>query len=653
MADAVGTTHHVKIGDDFYIIRQGSYTKKPAPLFGARFTSGDPDFNNLSFWQHWAQTCWVGGFGAESWTDDAMFDEGVGIDASQHEVMLLARDLGPTNRAAGNFDLDNESAIRIFTVFNGRLHLLQTEDDTHSRLYVFDDATQAWVWKYTFPARTGWMESFAGYLFFGPMGANLYRWSTSEVMDTVAKPSARTDVVRAMKVYRGHLYCGFGREIWRLKSDFTWDGSTPFYTAEAGDVNYLNQAEIHLGFLYFASRNGHILRTDGNNTFDLWAFEPHVNIWGLRSFDGRLFIGAAEELEGTTSQQTTLYQFSGAAVTELKRWGRVGYDTTPGKMRTYGRRLFFGASNLLGMGETDGFGIAMYEPVEDAFHLFASNLDTATFPPGTEGVNTTVDDVFFWKGYMFASVRGYGVFRTPWTYRDASRALATYDNTAAGALPGATNGGWYTSSDFDGGTPGLMKLWNAITVHVDLPHASTSVYVEVSADGGATWQPAGSAANALIEKTSAATRYSKTITLQDTSPGQGFRSTRLKYRITLRTTDTAYSPQLRGVVVRYLPQPEPNWMWDFTIVLSDRQELLDGSIADQDVAARIANLETALRTGNLVHFTDVDGTEWAAGTDRGVLIYDLQQRAVFVGPDSDGVIEREVRIVLLEAVEAY
>lgn len=107
MPDGVGTTHHVKINGQFYLVRPGTYRKMPGPMFGARFTTGDPDYNNLSMWQHWAQTCWVGGFGATTWQDDAMFDEGVGIDASQHEVMVLARDLGPTSNrdSVGNWDL--------------------------------------------------------------------------------------------------------------------------------------------------------------------------------------------------------------------------------------------------------------------------------------------------------------------------------------------------------------------------------------------------------------------------------------------------------------------------------------------------------------------------------------------------------------------
>jgi hypothetical protein len=663
---SVGGTHHIKIGSDYFLIRPGSYRKRPAPIFGARFTTGDPDFNSLSFWQHWVQHCWVGGFGAESWQDDAMFDEGVGIDASQHEVMVLSRDLGPSDRTTGNWDLDAGDAPRerIFTVFNDTLYLLAFGDDDNtppSRLYKFVPATPAWTLLRTFSQQVVAMESFGGYLIFPLEGSNMERMDGNEAFTTFAKPAGMSEPGRAARSYRGKLYVAFQDYIWRLKDDFTWDGSTAFYIAQGTTVpagpsrQGILHAEIHLGFLYFASENGHILRTDGNNTFDLWQFEPYVKIWGLRSFDGRLFIGAAEDLAGTNSAQAVLYQFSGAAVTELKRWGKVGFDCVPGRLRAIGSSLFFGAGNQLGFGDASGFGIARYDPVEDAYHLFAMNQDGTTYSGGSEGELRHVDDVIFYKGFIYCHVQGYGVFRTPYSFQDVTRFQATYDTTASGGSVASLNGGWYESSDFDAGTPGLMKLWNTITIHVDLPTTACTVYVEISNDGGATWYPAGgSAASATVSKTGAATRYSKAIKLQDSAvTGVGWFATRMKYRLTLRTTDTTVSPQLRGVMVRYLPIPEPNWVWDFVIVLSDDQELLDGTREAPNNATKLLNLEVAFRDQSLVNFVDVDGLSWASGGDAGVLIQNMESVLPYIGPGSEGTLEREVRIQLIEAIEAY
>lgn len=653
MPDGVGTTHHIRLAGEHYLIRPGTYRKAPAPLFGSRFTTGDPDYNNLSMWQHWVQQCWIGGFGAETWRDDAMFDEGVGVDTTQHEVMVLSRDMGPATSRAGtpNWDLDGQNMAREFIVFNNNLYVLSfgnTDGSVPARLYKFVPAGPTyWTLIKTFTERVRSFCVFGAYLVFGDHGNTMNRMSTAEAFTTFAKPAAGNNLVPyTMKVYRGKLYVPFGNQVWRLKPDFTWDGSTAFYTAEG--VNYIHKSEIHLGFLYFGSQNGHILRTDANNTFDIWQFEPGIGLSGMRSFDGRLFVSCTEGLDGTTATQAVLYQFTGAAITELKRWGRVGKDIMTGNLRVFGSRLYFGAGNLLGMGDANGFGIAAYDPREDAYHLWSTH-QTAT-NPGTEGINFTVDDVFFWKGYMYASVRGTGIWRTKFSYKDVSRYQATYDTTAQGAAVGSKNGGWYESSDFDAGTPGLLKLFNAITIHVDLPTAACTAFVEYSLDGGVTWGLAGgTTAAATVDGTG---RVRKVIKFQN----GGLRSTRLKYRITLRTTDTNRSPQLRSVVVKYLPLPEPNWRWDFSVIISDEQELLDGTVQTLDaaaIAAKVNAIENAFRSQSLVNFKDVDSQEWTIGGGAGVLVLDMRKEYPHPGADSEGPKEAIIQVALIEAVEAY
>ena len=647
MADGVGTTHHIRIGDDFHLIRRGSYHRRGAPLFGARFTTGDPDYNNLSLWQYWVQTCWIGGMGAETWIDDAMFDEGVGVDTSQHEVAVLSRDLGPNGTfergtSGGNWDLEGGATAREFIEFNDKLYCLSNTPPGgggDGNLYRYDEVNDDWDLVHTFPStQVLVMCQFRNRLYFGDDGAQLSIMAADETFSGVAKPSGITDTPRMMAVYRDRMYVGFGTELWRMKPDGTWDGSTAFF--DAVGINRFSGAEVHLGFLYFSSANGHILRTDGNNTFDLWSFDGGSWVAGMRSYDGKLFVAVNEPLVGTTASQGVLYQFTGAAVTELKRWGRDGHETTLGRMRVIGSRLFYGASDLLGV--DDGFGIAAYDAVEDAHHIWSSNRDTATYAGGVENTNFQVDDVFFWKGFVYCTVRGYGVFRTQLTYRDFSRYLATYDTSTAGASEGAQNGGWFSSSDFDAGTPGLVKMWDAITVHVDLPNTSCSAHVEYSLDGGASWVDLGA-----VTKTDAGeTRYATELLLRD-GDQQPIRATRIKYRITLRTTDNTRTPALRGVIVRYMPIPEPTWEWDFVLVLSERQELLDGTTQDvADVEDKRQNILTAFRSQTPVEFYDVD---WEAGEDRvRALILTCEENIVYTGPAADGPVESEIRLRLIE-----
>jgi hypothetical protein len=636
----VGETHHVKIGSKYFIVMPGSYRKRLAPAFGPRFTTGDPDYSNLTFWQHWVQSCWIGGFGAETWTDDSMFDQGAGVDGTQHEVLVLSRDLGPSNlttRSNDNWTVGATTYEREFVEFNSLLYLVVYGGSTDSKLFKYDETNNQWDLVHTFNQPIRSVAVFGGRLWFGDDGANMTYMTTAESFSTFAKPAGRTEIPYAMMVFRDRLYVPFGRYLWRMKPDFSWDGSTVFY--EAVGVDRIECMEQHQGFLYLGSLNGRILRSDGNATFDLWQFDPGPQVLAMRSYDGRLFVMTNELQIATNARAGVLYQFTGSAVTELKRWGSPGLHTATRKMRVLFRRLYFGASNLLGY--QAGFGIASYDAAEDAYHIFATNRDESTFTGGTGGVNRVVDDIAYWKGKVFCSVRGFGVFYTALTFKDVSRATSTYDTTPAGVSAGAKNGGWVESSDFDAGTPGLLKYFRQLVLHVDLPDASTSVYIEVSYDGGQNWEHIGTA-----EKSTSATRYRLFYSLQE-------KSTRIKYRITLRTTDTAYSPQVRAIDISYLPMPDPTWQWEMTLGLFSSPELLDGTVDEAvDPEVDAAYLEAAARAGIPVAFTDLDGTNWSSGANGGVLIQQFEKDVPIRTEDDEGPIESFIRITLLEAFSA-
>lgn len=654
MADGQGTTHHIRIGSQYYLVKPGTYRKRPAPLFGPRFTTGDPDWNNLSLWQHWAQRCWIGGIDAPLWEDDAMFDKSIGVDTTNHEVLLLARDLGPSNATrtgAANHDLSEEAGTshqREFFKWGGSssteaLYCLSYDSAPGSAdSLLFRWATNTWTLVATFSRDCRSVARFRSAVIFGTSGSVLRRMTGSpgsESFSDVAKPSGVTDTPRVMKSWRGQLWVGFGTDIWRLKRNLDWDGSTAFY--EGADITQYTGMELHLGFLYICSSNGHIFRSDGNNTFDMWTMEPGTQITSMRSFDGRLFFSCRDPLEGTDAAEAVLYQFSGAAVTELKRFGKIGIEMSFGKLRTLGARMMMGASSLFGF--ADGFGVAMYDPVEDSYHIFAANRGSATYTGGTEQVKWIVDDIVWHRDYLWITVRGHGIFRTPYSVRDVERFVATYDNTAAGGT--APNGGWIESSEFDAGTPGLRKLWNAFVIDVDLPSTATTVGVDYSIDGGLNWVAVGT-----ITKTTSATRYQSVLPIGTTG---GIYGSTFKYRLRLHTTDPTRTPQVRGLIVRYLPVPEPNWVWSFDLVLSDEQILLDGTVQRPDNAAKLAELEASFRAQSLIYFVDIDGTAWAnSGTDPGVLIQDIQSIVTNISPTGE-TLERDLRVTLIEAVEDY
>ena len=649
------TVHHISLNGHYYLVRPGSYVKKEAPQFGARFATGDSDYNNLSMWQHWAQKCFIGGMGQDEFADDAMYDEGVGVDTTDHEKVTLSRSL---SRGTGsNWDLGNtapEGGYKTI-VYNSKLYAITIPGaSVESTLWEYVPASDGWTQKTSIGGkniRAMCVTVYDGKLWVGGVhyttglplviyddGA-LTSWSTLALPATTGSGNVNSTYypVHAMAGFQSKLYVAYGVRVWRFKDDQTKDGNTVFYKANASSAsNYIVGMEVHLGFLYMLSQNGHVHRTDGNTTFDIWNWDGQTEGTAIKSFDGRLFILTFEYTDTADVGQGVLYQLSGSAVTQLKRWGEGTDAIRIGNMRVYDRKLWYGASNLLGFGQRGGFGVVAYDAIEDSHCIAASNSDTTGFTRGSLPYrNHIVDDQIFFNGSLFAFVRGHGAFRTPFKAKDLQRGSRQYDITAAGPAATSQAGGWFSTSTYDAGTPGVLKMWRKITIDVAIK-ADTSVLVDYSTDNGTTWANAGLTVAVV-------TRGRVEFFLNNVT------STSLKLRFSLRSVVVASSPTLYGFAVSYIPQPEPNWLWQFIIVLSERQVLLDGTEVTVDTVAELAFLSAMSRAKRLVSFTDAEGGLWASNGQPGVLVYDYVENL----RDLNQPLEGEVSITLLEAVETY
>lgn len=712
--------YHVELAGYKVMLEPGGYAKQPAPLFGARTSGGDPSYNNLSTWQHWVQHCWAGGIGAEDWVDDSMYDYGVGVDSTTHEQLRLSRDL--TRPTGGNLNSGSRTEKRQFYIFNDVLYCITYPAAGSTTSYLWKFTSNTWSVSHTF---TSWsarcIYGWNGYLAVGGQGGSIYTATDPDGSWTErTPPSGVTGTVRAMCGYKGglvnntdggvRLYVAYENQIWRRKANWSVDGDTTFYEAVTADR--ITQFRVHLGFLWFSSNNGNIYRTDSNNTFDIWSFDGHTRITSLQSYDGKLFVATYEYTDTTDVGQGVLYQMTGSAMTQLKRWGNFNKATIIGGMVVYDRKLYYGASGLWSMnkdsGGTDlgGFGVAVYDAVEDAHSIWATNMDTTTYADSSGvGRDWVVDDVVFYGGYIHAAVRGHGNFRTPLAYRDYLTAAAKYNTTATTAT-GTSSQGFIVSSDYDGGTPGLLKLWQQILVQVDLASHLTGVRVYYSLDEGTTWSAPLYIARQLTGTVTTLTADDEvvgtgTAFIREVLPGDGIsfgtqyrivervvdnthltltaaagadqtgvtathaktrltyafrlnnqRGPRIRYRMELWTqTDTA-SPVVRGVAVSYLPQPEPNWTWRLSFLVNGKTVLKDGTVEEVDTDAVIELFEQSYREGLPVTFTDIDGRQWEVNGQPGVLILDYTFVLHTPGYASDPR-EGRINMTLLEVAESY
>ncbi len=715
MADGVGTTHHVKIGGIFCML--DSYRKRPAPIRGARVATGDRDWSDLSIWQRWVQHCWAGGIGADKWVDDSMFDSAVGTDSTIHEQLSLSRDLTiATGGALNAGSLDEKRLFHIHAKSGSapRLYCITTPSSGSSYLWQYLNSNNTWTLIKTFTdLQATSITGFSNELCIGMSNGRIKSAQSPAAgpWATRRPPKGESAGVTAMKKYRKRLYVAYGSTIYRRKWNWKVDGKTEFYNARADGGGDVVTMETHLGFLYMGSQGGHIHRTDGNNTFDLWSWDGGVTVVSMRSFDGRLFIGTFEYDDDDDIGFGAIYQMTGSAVTMLKRWGLIDKATSIGQFRTYARRMFYGASNLWGMNRTSagvdegGFGVAVYDATEDAHSIWASNKDTTAYTDGSgTGVDYMVDDVIFFKGRMHVAVRAHGNFFTTSTFRDYLQDTVNYDTTKSTAT-GASNSGFLVSSIYDGGTPGLLKMWRHLTIEANFDNQNTDVEVQYSIDKGGTWTSLGTLKRTLtgtlatiitsptivgtgtnftdevevgdelniqtevltVDSVDSDTALTATANAASSKNGTAYhtkenftrdfsfgdvRSSRIQYRLILNSTSGTQSPFVTGVIVSYLPIPEPNWVWDLTVFVADRFVKLDGVEDTQDEETQFDTLAGYFRDQKIIEFVDRDGTVWAGAGEPGVLIWDYNEDwhlEAKAGEPTEGII----RITLIEVQEDY
>jgi hypothetical protein len=118
------------------------------------------------------------------------------------------------------------------------------------------------------------------------------------------------------------------------------------------------------------------------------------------------------------------------------------------------------------------------------------------------------------------------------------------------------------------------------------------------------------------------------------------------------TTDDDESPVVRGISVSYLPQPEPNWLWNLSFVVMHEQTLNDGTVESVYTKEVIDFIQQSFRNGDPVTFVDIDGRPWEVNGQPGVLIQDMTFVYHVPGYGTDPP-EGRFNLTLLEVAESY
>ena len=72
--------YHIWLDYVGYMLNPGSFSEGEAPLFGSKFSTGEPSYSALDFWQRSGSTDFHRGHNQKFHVDPAMFQESYGCE---------------------------------------------------------------------------------------------------------------------------------------------------------------------------------------------------------------------------------------------------------------------------------------------------------------------------------------------------------------------------------------------------------------------------------------------------------------------------------------------------------------------------------------------------------------------------------------------
>lgn len=94
---ALNSKYHVKIGNFGFLLAKQSrtdrhvYSREEAPNFVNKFSSGEPNYRDSTFFPHWVQLNWQNGFGQEFFDDGGKFYRSTNLDTTEQQKLKLER----------------------------------------------------------------------------------------------------------------------------------------------------------------------------------------------------------------------------------------------------------------------------------------------------------------------------------------------------------------------------------------------------------------------------------------------------------------------------------------------------------------------------------------------------------------------------------
>lgn len=570
---------------------------KQQPVFGNRFAQGDRDLHDLSFWWFWAQRDFSGGLKDEKvWKDDAKFRFGEAVNTFSEPGLVK--------------------------VLNG-----QTSEEAFSAV-TFDRITSA--------AYGGLVGGIYGIIGLRgeqvtPSKSAIYATTDGTTYSDITAAGMGTDG-RAILGIR-FLNIGTGLVLIVTASNGTFTFGTYNGTTHSDITSTVEGAET-----MSTTGSGQGCEVAGGRT---WTFHRNAareliiqSTADLATFTVRKRIPNAFYKGSCDLGGDLLYVVSiGSSIVELHKYD-VAADTDTVVYRWKGPSL----ANLVGVsgGAASGSCVGSVDGV-NAYVIFDSGeiwkYDGSSVekvygdPAGTIstslgfglvshegtllGPNVTINfDGSIHPGYRYvtssSTAQALPLISMRFTADSAAVVFSTNNSTTTTftTLYRQTLGnqiGIVTTSEHDGGVPGIDKLYRSIVIEFDkFSTSGQAIIVYYATDGGTSFTEIG---RVSYDDDGAVT--SKEFFFADNFI---YKTLVLRFEIVNSTNSATGSPGFRGFSCRFLPVPNYKQSWTVTLNCSDSILLKDGKTLESKTGEQLRNIiRESWWMREVVSFEGIDG----------------------------------------------
>ncbi len=329
-----------------------------------------------------------------------------------------------------------------------------------------------------------------------------------------------------LQVYNSKLYVGLGPTalVYVTSDGSTWTVAKDI--DQPDNPGYIYDMEVYNQRLYACGGNPEYV-SDNNSQGFLFSFDEFqwnfvydfsfTVLKSLKVFDNLLFLG-------TTSKK--LYVYNTASMDKLLDFP---WDVSINWMEVFDDKL------AIGLGYINSL------TGEEAVYLFDRNGFHKAFVPPSVGVNCIIST----RNQLLIGTTGTTIYRVnPLVYASSGSVQLSY---------------------FEASLPSIDKKWQSVILHTESLPTGTSILLQYKTDeSDSSWTTIG-------------TYQTTGATIEEFEFNSTFYSKKISILATLATSNTAVTPTLKIIDLKYVLMPDFKYLWKLSVVCADNMIWLDGT----------------------------------------------------------------------------